>query len=94
VLWERTLAAPDLVTFEKEIVGQEVMDIARRGKFLILELSEYSLLFHLRMSGDIFQRQNQADVTHPRLIIWFYDDGCLIFNDPRKFGRVWLLEDP
>lgn len=94
VLWERTIATPGRATFKRQIVGQVVQDVGRRGKFLIIRLSADSLLIHLRMSGDLVHRQRLEDFSHPRLIIHFQDKSCLIFNDPRKFGRVWLLNNP
>ncbi len=32
--------------------------------------------------------------THDRLILRLSDDRTLVFTDPRKFGRVWLVDDP
>ncbi len=94
VLWERTIAAPDLTTFKRRISEQKVIQIGRRGKYLIIRLSNDTLLFHLRMSGDLVHRPNGEAVSHPRLIIHFHGNSRLFFNDPRKFGRVWLLDEP
>ncbi|MBN2500205.1 MAG: bifunctional DNA-formamidopyrimidine glycosylase/DNA-(apurinic or apyrimidinic site) lyase [Anaerolineales bacterium] len=94
LLWERTLAEPDARTFEQIIQGQIVEDVGRRAKYLAIQLSEDVLVIHLRMSGDIIVAKEPTDeVTHPRLVIHFKDGVKLYFNDPRKFGRVWLLED-
>jgi len=101
VLWERTLAAPTVEEFSKRIGGQTVQNISRRGKFLMFTLYPDTLFIHLRMSGDLrlenaitengTEREAQ---THDRLMLVFTNDMRLVFNDPRKFGRVWLLSDP
>ncbi len=53
VRWARTLAFPSPRKFKSQIKGQEIKDVTRRAKFFILQLSDYSLLIHLRMSGDL-----------------------------------------
>jgi formamidopyrimidine-DNA glycosylase len=52
---------------------------------------------HLRMSGDVlFDRRNDLDDlrTHDRLVLVLDDGWRMALNDPRKFGRVWLVDDP
>lgn len=69
-------------------------DVGRRAKFLTLTLSESILVFHLRMSGDLRMEPSESPVsTHDRLILEFYSGWRLSFNDTRKFGRVWLVND-
>ena len=60
----------------------------------------YNLLIHLRMSGDLLIREGKIKPEkHDRLILMLSahknaagDSGYsnLVFNDTRKFGRVWL----
>jgi len=38
ILWPRTLAAPDPELLDAQIVGQEVIAIGRRGKYLLVHL--------------------------------------------------------
>jgi len=100
VLWARTLATSDPPTFAQTLAGQTVRSVGRRGKFLVLGLSRgHSLLIHLRMSGDLRWQPPPPDpqtpptpAPHDRLILEFTDGWRLCFNDPRKFGRVWLVE--
>jgi formamidopyrimidine-DNA glycosylase len=94
VLWERTLTVPGLVEFYARLPGQVITDIGRRGKFLMLLLSQDTLLLHLRMSGDVrIESQDAPIALHDRLLVNFDDGVRLIFNDTRKFGRVWLVKD-
>jgi formamidopyrimidine-DNA glycosylase len=95
LLWQRTLAAPSPGSFKKNIRGQKISAITRRAKFLDLALSSSHLLFHLRMSGDLLVvLGGYQPAIHDRLILQLSEDTRLIFSDPRKFGRVWLVKDP
>jgi formamidopyrimidine-DNA glycosylase len=95
VLWARSLAAPTLDEFLLRLPGQVVEEIWRRGKYLVLNLSQDYLLFHLRMSGDLLvERQESPLAAHHRLLIDFQNGYRLAFNDTRKFGRAWLVPDP
>lgn len=92
--WKRTLAVPSPAHFKKQLPGQQVMEVYRRGKFFILRLTTGSLLIHLRMSGDLRIVPSVEPGKHDRLLLHFTDGNSFIFTDPRKFGRVWLVEDP
>lgn len=95
VYWERTLAMPGVDEFRRRITGQVVQEIGRRGKHLLFDLSHDTLIFHLRMSGDLYVEPDVEPVaTHHRLVIKLQDGLRLAFNDFRKFGRVWLVSDP
>ena len=99
LFWERTLATPDPSHFLSRLPGQRIESIGRRAKFVVIELSRDFLIIHLRMSGDLRVENNQDSVTsalqvHDRMALAFSNGTALIFNDPRKFGRVWLTETP
>jgi formamidopyrimidine-DNA glycosylase len=101
VLWEGTLANQTARRFRRRVKGQCLRLICRRGKFLVLTLTEDTILIHLRMSGDLRVENNNdalhAEIPlhkHDRLMLLFANSLRLVFNNPRKFGRVWLLADP
>ena len=101
VLWQRSIAQPSQAEFIQQIEGSRILDVSRRGKFLRLELDRGTLLIHLRMSGDIWLESPSAPIAlHHRLILWLTEEQTsdtrlrLAFNDPRKFGRVWLTPHP
>jgi formamidopyrimidine-DNA glycosylase len=96
VLWEKAIAVPTAAQFLHEIVGRRVKDVRRRGKFIILRLDQGDLLVHLRMSGDIRVEASPAEreeLPHDRVSLIFEDGARLVFNDPRKFGRLWQVDD-
>lgn len=93
--WERTLAEPGVDELYARLPGQSVRDVTRRGKFLQLILDRDVLLFHLRMSGDLIVKSaSLPPAAHDRFWLHFRSGRRLAFNDPRKFGRVWLVADP
>lgn len=95
LFWPRSLAVPSPAAFKEHIRGEQIASINRRAKFLDLQLSTYHLLFHLRMSGDLLVvLGGYLPAGHDRLILHLSEDTSLIFSDPRKFGRIWLVEDP
>jgi formamidopyrimidine-DNA glycosylase len=95
LLWDRTLAQPSPQEFTPRVIGQRVEEIERRGKFLHFRLSRDSLLIHLRMSGDLLVRPTDMPVgAYDRLVLDMQEGIRLVFSDPRKFGRVWLVDQP
>jgi formamidopyrimidine-DNA glycosylase len=95
LLWDRTLAQPSPQEFIHRIIGQRVDEIERRGKFLHFRLSHDSLLIHLRMSGDLLvEPADSPDGAYDRLVLIMTAGVRLAFSDPRKFGRVWLVDEP
>ena len=107
LLWSRTLATPMPAKFKKQVKGQEIQAVGRRAKYFVMELSDYHLFIHLRMSGDLYIKEaDAAPEKHDRLIFTLTPtpfpmgegrgvrESKLVFNDTRKFGRVWLVRDP
>ena len=99
LLWLRSLVTPTPQEFLASLPDQTIREIERRGKFLIFRLSRQALLIHLRMSGDLFVETPDAPIAlHYRLVINLEGPSNLklrlVFNDARKFGRLWFVEDP
>jgi len=85
-----------------ELEGCRFTSVNRHGKYLILGLKstddqasdERFLVIHLRMTGRLFLVPlDQAFDLHTRLTLLLDNDVALRFDDPRKFGRVWLVDD-
>ncbi|HEY75898.1 MAG TPA: bifunctional DNA-formamidopyrimidine glycosylase/DNA-(apurinic or apyrimidinic site) lyase [Thermoflexia bacterium] len=96
VRWERTVAVPDVETFVRRLQGRRIEEIKRRGKWVVIRLDgDLFLLIHLRMSGRlVVGRGNPAEDRHLRVALALDDGSRLFFFDPRKFGRMALVEDP
>jgi formamidopyrimidine-DNA glycosylase len=97
--WQRTLAEPDEISFMERIQGQTIEDIGRRAKYIVFKLSHDTLIIHLRMSGDLrveagWENNKNKLLPHDRLVLSLSNHLALVFNDPRKFGKVWLTSNP
>jgi formamidopyrimidine-DNA glycosylase len=91
LLWERTLADPAPPEFLARLPGQTIRSIGRRGKHLLLHLDQGTLIVHLRMSGDMLVVPAEREFgPHDRLVLDLEGGWRLVFQDARKFGRVWL----
>jgi formamidopyrimidine-DNA glycosylase len=94
LLWARTLAASTPRKFKQQISGQKIIAISRRAKYFQVRLTDYELVIHLRMSGCLLTAPGGYEpAKHDRLILNLSGGACFVFNDPRKFGRVWLVKD-
>jgi formamidopyrimidine-DNA glycosylase len=83
-----------------QLEGCGFASIGRLGKYLIFSLNcpgsqPHFLVVHLRMTGRLFLVPDSAAIErHTRLALMLDHGLALRFDDPRKFGRVWLTDDP
>jgi formamidopyrimidine-DNA glycosylase len=91
VFWERSLKRPSPSDFCRQITGQKILKIDRRGKFLVFTLSEHTLLVHLRMTGKFIIGGDEIH-PHERIRLTLSDGRILRYEDQRKFGK-WELVD-
>lgn len=93
VYYDKIIEYPSVEKFKQEIKNQKIIDVKRRGKWLLFELDNYYLLSHLRMEGKYFFR-NVGDLVSCHEHISFVLDGKieLRYHDTRKFGRMYLLD--
>ena len=94
--WAKTVKHPSLEDFVLDIPGGAVQAIDRRGKYILLSLSgPRTLILHLGMTGGL--RVHPRSQPGPPMMRHSFtlDDGRdLRFIDPRKFGKMWLVDDP
>jgi len=78
----------------QSLVGQEVLTVDRRAKYLLIRFSTGTLLLHLGMSGTIrVIEQDTAIAKHDHFDLGFTHGKVLRLNDPRRFGAVlWLAQ--
>jgi len=78
--------------FRRKIVGQVFHDIRRKGKYLMFDLTDYTLVSHLRMEGKYFLRKTEAEFTKHEHVVFVLDDKVyLTYHDVRKFGTMELV---
>ncbi len=93
---------------EKLLISQEIDKLDRRGKALLIHLSNQMwMMVHLRMTGQmIFVGDEKFAAGHPdggfteempgrhtRVYFDFEDGTHLYFNDQRKFGFIAVLDE-
>jgi formamidopyrimidine-DNA glycosylase len=72
----------------RRLAGRRVLQVRRRGKWLLLDLDEGVLLMHLGMSGSLSFAATQPQAgTHDHFDL-VTTRGTLRLNDPRRFGAV------
>lgn len=75
------------------LVGQQVIGLRRRGKYLLTDLSQGILLLHLGMSGSLrFSDGLPPPGAHDHFDL-VTDRGILRLHDPRRFGAVVFADD-
>jgi formamidopyrimidine-DNA glycosylase len=81
----------------KEILlGKRILEIRRRGKYLLFLTSEGTLIWHLGMSGSLrILTEPLPPKKHDHVDLIFSKGLCLRFNDPRRFGALlWTRDNP
>ena len=90
----------------KFLIGAKITDVRRRAKVLMIDLdSKYSLVIHLKMTGQLVYRgKDSFGAGHPneslvgelpdrstRVTLTLDNKASMFFNDQRKFGWMRLL---
>ncbi len=102
ILWNGLLSGYCSDLFKAQLEGLIFSSISRHGKYLIFTLNtsgsqckESFLIVHLRMTGRLYLvPQVDAVERHTRIALMLDGGLALRFDDPRKFGRFWLVQDP
>jgi len=92
--WPRA-AFPSAEAIAQSLPDRRIESIGRRGKYVVIALSPGHLLIHLKMSGrlDVVRTGTPRD-KHVHYVFALDNGYELRFNDARKFGRVYLVDDP
>jgi len=94
---DKILKEPSLKEFIAKTDSRVIKEINRRGKYIIINLdSGEKLIIHLGMTGLLIYPFDQKSIEkvipkHNHLIFTFTDNTQLVFNDVRKFGKVYLV---
>ena len=70
--------------------GQVIVDVKRRAKYLLLQLTHDWIVIHLGMSGSLrILETNQPPAKHDHVDLVLVNGVRLRYTDPRRFGS-WL----
>lgn len=80
--------------FENALKGKKIDRIDRRGKYLLIRLSDHlTIVSHLRMEGKYDVEPDGAPLDKHTHVVFHLTDGReLRYNDTRKFGRMNLVD--
>ena len=70
------------------LVGQHVLELRRRGKYLLADTSHGMLILHLGMSGSLLFRHGLPPPGRHDHMDLLTSQGTLRLHDPRRFGAV------
>ena len=89
-VWKKVL---DNFNAEEAKGKHKVLNVSRRAKFIIIELENFILAVHLRMTGKLYVLNDESPPKHTSAIIHLEGKKNLIFEDTRKFGRIYKYDD-
>lgn len=96
IIRQRKLRWPIPHRLNKDLPGQKIQDVKRRGKYLLLYTSKGTVIIHLGMSGSLrVVNKDLAPDKHDHVDFIFNHHQALRFHDPRRFGTIlWTVRDP
>lgn len=89
------IAKPSVKEFKSILKGATIDKVRRRGKYIIVELSNgYYMVTHLRMTGRFFYATAESKVDKYDYIFFRFKEGDeLRLGSKRRFTRVYLVDD-
>lgn len=79
---------------EKELAGQTIESVTRRGKYLLLATAAGTAILHLGMSGSLRVVAGSLPADKYDHVDIVLDSGdCLRLRDPRRFGALLWTRD-
>ncbi len=76
------------------IQNQKLLNLSRRGKYLLFRFNHGHLIVHLGMSGSLRVMPTNAPPTKHDHVDLGFGKYCLRFNDPRRFGCILWTPKP
>ena len=96
VVRDRRLRWPIPASLLRELPGQRIDSVERRGKYLLLRTAAGTALLHLGMSGSLrIVAQDTPPQKHDHVDLVMETGRALRLRDPRRFGTLlWTHDDP
>ncbi|MCA9868774.1 MAG: bifunctional DNA-formamidopyrimidine glycosylase/DNA-(apurinic or apyrimidinic site) lyase [Anaerolineae bacterium] len=96
IRWPRLLSGMPPEEFTERLLGRQIVNADRRGKYLLFALDDgQTLMVHLRMTGQLHVTAPEEPAgVHDHLVFALSDGAELRYQDPRKFGRFLLTRTP
>jgi formamidopyrimidine-DNA glycosylase len=102
----RDLRFPFPKNFAARLTGRKVEVLRRRAKYILAQLDDgHTLVMHLGMSGSFriedekraktpgdFHHPRSKDAAHDHVVFHLSTGQRIVYNDPRRFGFMNLIE--
>lgn len=89
----RLIKYPSPEKFIAGLTGKTILDVGRRGKYLVLKTGEnQKLIVHLRMTGSLIaQDADKPEPPYAKIKFELTDGVTMWFCDIRTFGTLYLV---
>ncbi len=92
IRYPRLVRQPSAEELTAALPGQQIKAVHRRGKYLLWQLTDNTLVIHLRMEGKFwFGWHEHVQAKHVHAVFTFTDGTELLYQDVRKFGTMDLV---
>jgi len=78
---------------KSKLNNQTIRSFSRRGKYILFNLDKGHLMIHLGMSGKINVVNINVPLKNHDHFLLFFGTKVMRFNDPRRFGSIFYLEN-
>ena len=94
IVLPRMIKWPEPEKFRSLVTGQRIESMARRGKYLLMELTGgREVVFHLRMTGRlVYEPEGINHDSHARVIFKLGNGASLVYGDTRTLGTIHGLQ--
>ena len=77
----------------QKLIGQKLLKLTRRSKYILAEFEQDTMLWHLGMSGSFRICDEHDELRKHDHFILQLDDVQLRYHDPRRFGCILWLDE-
>lgn len=79
---------------KQKLIHQKIIEVSRRAKYIIIQLTEGYLIIHLGMSGHLrILKETLLPAKHDHIDIILENGHILRYNDPRRFGAFLYTQE-
>ena len=80
----------------EKLIGQRLIQLKRRSKYILAEFEQDQMLWHLGMSGSVRILDKTAALRkHDHFDVELDNGKVLRYHDPRRFGALlWTTDEP
>ena len=92
---DKKLRLPFPQEIKTVLTDRKILGVTRRARYILINCNNNkSILVHLGMSGKLIYKTFIPDQAgkHDHFTMRFSDNSCLIYNDPRRFGLIDLVD--